>query len=345
MQQPIIFRPRFSGSILQSSDERIAHLQSSWLKLYPDAPRRPGIDFEDWVENAVRLDAAFKMAPERLALLHDNGRAYYPNGREVPAGSEVLFLGTWHNQDDEVSNRGVFSSYRYPEAFHGETALANRYMESRVFQDHAGRVLHLCGIREEPTDQVDLDLYECLAQMFREGHRQAFVKVSLPKYAISRFELTSDDPKAISQSLFDQDENFGWTAVHLGGRNNMFLVQEYVPMAYEYRVIVVNHHAVAGAGCVEVFTPLDNEAQWDPKMEFKRSSGMVEHQHAQAEAYMHYARGFTQAYQVERPSNGNYTLDLAVSNGRILAIELNPLQNYGLYAMDFEAILAAQLAH
>lgn len=343
MLRPIIFRPRFNGALLQSDDVRLAPLQASWLQALPQAAVRTDLDFEDWVETAVRLDVALKCATDRVAILQENGRAYFLNGEEVAAGSEALFLGAWNNQDDEAGGRGVFAAYPCPVAQRGETHLAQQYASSAVFQAHAGRALHLCGIREFSEDPVDLDLYDCLAQRYQTGHRKAFVKVNLPKYALFRIDIPSGDPRRIQDYIAREHDDFALSTLHLAGRNNQFLVQEQVPMACEYRVVVVNHKPVAGAGCVEAFTPLDNEATWDPKVERLRNSGHVERCPEVVEAYARYALEFAKAYQQERPGAANYTLDLALGPRGILVIELNPLKNYGLYAMDFEAILRAQL--
>lgn len=340
--KPIIFRPLFSAT-LESDDPRASHLIASWKRAFPDAEASPEIDFEDWVENAVRLDSALRLAPERLALVGKDGYARYLDGRDVTIGEVALFLGAWSNGDDAVRSGGVFARYPYSKDFRGDCVLAQNYVESEVFRVHAGRGFRLCGRREMPEDRVELDIFEALADAYRAGSREVLIKVNLPKYALFRFSIPSDNPVAIEQHLTDEHFDFGLALVHLAGRDKMFMVQDKVKMTYEYRVIVIDHEPVAGAGCVEAYTPLDNEATWDPKMEELRSSGDVEHRADLARNYQSFAKQFTQAYKAERPLSGNYTLDLAVGEEGILAIELNPLKNYGLYAMDFDAILSAQL--
>lgn len=340
---PILFQPRWGGAALASPDSRLQPLLTSWTTVIPNARRDPALDFEDWVEHATRLDAAYRLAPEQLALVGDDGVARFLNGTEVEEGAEVLFLGSWRNPDNERTSHGVFGRYRYQQSALGDGALANNYSESEVFRAHAGRAMALCGVREYPEDDVTLDLYDCLVQFAAAGRRELVVKVNRPKYALYRLSLPSDDMVAIQRAVGAQDE-LAWAMVHLAGLNNTFIVQERVPMAFEYRVIVVNHVPVAGAGCVEAFTPLDNEARWDPKVEQVRSSGQVEYRPDVAEAYAQYAAAFAKAYRDERPPAKHYTLDLAMSADGIVAIELNPLRNYGLYALDFDAVLQAHLA-
>lgn len=339
---PILFQPRWGGAALAASDSRLQPLLASWVAVLPDARHDPSLDFEDWVEHAARLDAAYRLAPQQLALVGNDGIARFLNGVEVEEGTEVLYLGSWRNPDNERTGHGVFSRYRYQQSALGDGNLANNYAESTVFRAHAGRTLALCGVREYPEDDVTLDLFDCLAQLAAAGHRELVVKVNLPKYALYRLSLPSDDMAAIKRAVMAQEE-LAWAMVHLAGRNNAFIVQERIPMAFEYRVIVVNHAPVAGAGCVEAFTPLDNEAQWDPKVEQVRSNGNVEHRPEVAAAYAKYAEAFAKAYRAERPQAKHYTLDLAMSENGIVAIELNPLRNYGLYALDFDAVLQAHL--
>ncbi|MEX3984210.1 hypothetical protein AB4Y45_35225 [Paraburkholderia sp. EG287A] len=317
-------------------------LLNSWRTAFPDMPLSTGPDFEDWVENAVRLDSALRLAPERLALVDHDGNARYLDGRAVPADQEVQFLGSWSNADNEHRRTGVFASYRYPALSLGDASLAHNYAQSEVFRANAGREIVLCGRREEADDPVDLDIFDVLSAAYARGARRMLIKVK-QKYAVFRFIIPSSNPREIEDKLTSENPDFGLALVHLAGRNKMFMVQDFIPMAYEYRVIVFDHEPVAGAGCVEAHTPLDNEAVWDPKVEEVRSSGEVEARPDLAARYAEFAREFVQDYNLERPSAGKYTLDLAISNGRVVVIELNPMRNYGLYAMDFDAVLRAQM--
>lgn len=340
--KPILFRPQFNVA-LETQDLRAARLLASWRTAFPDMPASTEPDFEDWVENAVRLDSALRLAPERLALVDREGNARFMDGRPVPADQEVHFLGSWGLGDSEHRKSGVFASYRYPANALGDGLLAHDYVHSQVFRANAGREILLCGRREEADDPVDLDIFDALAAAYARGARRMLIKVNLPKYAVFRFVIQSADPRDIEEQLTSENPDFGMALVHLAGRNNMFMVQDFIPMAYEYRVIVFDHEAVAGAGCVETYTPLDNDAVWDPKVEEVRGSGEIEVLHDLATRYATFAREFVQDYNLERPNAGNYTLDLAISEGGVVVIELNPLRNYGLYAMNFDAVLRAHL--
>ena len=340
--KPILFRPGFSVA-LETNDPRAASLLASWRAAFPDMPLSAEPDFEDWVENAARLEAAMRLAPERLGLVDMEGNARFLDGRPVPADQEVQFLGSWRLTDNEHRKSGVFANYRYPAIALGDELLARDYVHSQIFRRNAGRTVLLCGRREEPDDPVPLDIFDALGAAFLLGARRILIKVNLQKYAIFRFDIPSDDPREIEDKLTTENPDFGLALVHLAGRNNMFMVQDFIPMTYEYRVIVFDHEAVAGAGCVEAHTPLDNEAPWDPKVEEVRSNGEVEHRPDLAARYAEFAKAFVQEYKAERPNAGNYTLDLAISDGRVVVIELNPLRNYGLYAMNFDAVLRAQL--
>lgn len=344
---PIVFRARAAtraNSYPTHTDPRLQPLIAAWRTVFPDAQPVEGLDFEDWTENATRLAAALNQAPDRLAVLDDDCVARYLNGTPVVDGATILFLGTWHRQDEIRANGGVFARYRYPEAFRAEISLAERYAESATFLRHAGRSIDLCGYREEPEDRVALDFFECLVARGAAGTRNVFIKVNLPKYGITRLELPeSGDDDSMRKFIIDEHESLAWTMIHLAGQDRMLQVQDDIPMGFEYRVLVVNHQPAAGAGCVEAFTPLDNEATWDPKVEQRRNDKQVVHRTDLAERYRVFAQQFAAEYAAERPESGNYTLDLAISNDRIVVIELNPPQNYGLYAMDYPAVLRALL--
>jgi hypothetical protein len=340
--KPILFKPLFSAA-LDTADPRAASLVTSWTSTFPEMPVSAEPDFEDWVENATRLDAARRLAPNRLALVDREGTARFLDGSQVPVAEEVIFLGAWSDSDNEHRHSGVFKRYAYPEKLLGDALFAHAYAESQTFRINAGRAILLCGRREEPDDPVELDIFDALAARYREGVRKVFIKVNLQKYAVFSFGIPSDNPRDIEDRLTTENPDFALSLVHLAGRDRMFIVQDFVRMSYEYRVIVIDHEPVAGAGCVEAMTPLDNDGTWDPKMEKERSSGVVEYRADVAVRYEAFAREFVQDYNLERPRAGNYTLDLAICNGRVVVIELNPLRNYGLYAMDFDAVLRAQL--
>lgn len=341
---PVVFRPSLGGSVLQDSDPRLKSLRQSWLSAFPAAPVKTDLDFEDWVENAIRLDAAMQLAPDRVAICHGSeNRAVFLDGSEVPAGTEIVFLGGWLRGDDDAQSQGIFSRYPHHPSCRVVADGIHQYARSKTFLKHVGRHVVLCGVSDESPDVVRQDLFDCLAAMYQAGHREAFVKVNLPKYAIFRVKIESGNAAEIRSSVAANHIDLAWATVHLAGKDDMFLVQTAVEMRYEYRVIVAHHLPVAGAGCVEAMTPLDNKALWDPKMETYRNSDVVVSDQQLASRYKRFASEFAAQYWREFPLQGNYTLDLALIHDEIVVVELNPLQNYGLYAMDYKAVLEHQL--
>lgn len=348
-KRPLLFRPSPRDRYLpETLDPRLGPLVASWRQVFPNAVPDESLDFEDWTEHAARLHAGLKIAGERLAILDDKDRAWFLDGSPVPAGAEVLFMGSWMRRDEYApilgGARGIWDRYTVINCTPDDIALANGYASSETFVLHAGRQIALCGIRENSADRVDLDLYEHLSCLVKRGAQEVFIKVNRQKYMVTRIRLPkSPDQDAIKTALVQQDAGLAYATVHLEGQNNAFIVQDYVLINFEYRVIVVNHVPVAGAGCVENFTPLDNQHTWDAQVEKIRNCGKVEVVPELIERYRAFAEIFTREHRAERPACGNYTLDLGLKDGEVIVIELNARQNYGVYAMKFEAVLAAEL--
>lgn len=171
------------------------------------------------------------------------------------------------------------------------------------------------------------------------------LKEALSVWPHERAMLKFGSRKAMPVEEFDGTYN-GWCA------SDMFmltlhssadlLVQEYIPMEFEYRMFVTNGVVRTGAGNVEYHTPLDNpeRKQFFTQLERKRNSG--EELSDEAELVSRYVK-FGQAVADELATEGflDYTLDVAVNadTGEVVVIEMNSLTNSGLYACDPVRIL------
>ncbi|MDD3288247.1 MAG: hypothetical protein PHX43_04485 [Alphaproteobacteria bacterium] len=93
---------------------------------------------------------------------------------------------------------------------------------------------------------------------------------------------------------------------------------------------------------------MNNKQTWDTQVEVSRHNGRVVEYPALISEYRSFAKDFALKMKEEWPDCKNYVLDLAceaegLSFKNIRAIELNPFINYGLYAMNYGAILAAHI--
>ena len=110
-----------------------------------------------------------------------------------------------------------------------------------------------------------------------------------------------------------------------------YLVQEYSDINYETRFLFVAGQLVAGAGCVQKFTPLQNEKPFDDKLEVHRNEGDIVHAPEIVEQLKAFA---STVYQDVFDGKGEMAIDVAIINGAPGVIEVNGVDRIGLYAMD-----------
>jgi hypothetical protein len=135
-----------------------------------------------------------------------------------------------------------------------QARLAGAYYRYDAFLSRAGRRVALCGFGLE--DEKSVELGDVLAGWAVEGIRRAFLKSVRIKYAAFPVDLPEGFRKEDgAKAVFDE---LDYGAMGLEGSRESLIAQEFVPMEYEYRVFVVGKKVVTAAGCVEEFTPLDN---------------------------------------------------------------------------------------
>ncbi|MET4144175.1 ATP-grasp domain-containing protein [Arthrobacter sp. UYCo732] len=294
-------------------------------------------DYEDFWEQAVRLHAAIEaFGPGNIWLTvsqHEYGEARnLGTGERRPLG-ELAHLPRY----------GAQASQRHQSVDQPQALLADNYYEYEAFRARAGRRLAVCGFA--PTEEGATDLGDVLAGFAADGIRKAFLKANLNKYAAFPVDLpegfTRDDAGATMYDALD----FG--AMYLEGASRNLLAQEFVTMEYEYRVFVVGHCAVTAAGCIEEFTPLDNNGyRFDNKLRRNRAEASeVGVEPAIAGILTGFARNTIDALALEVPELTDYVIDVALgADGEPLVIELNPLLNSGLYASQPFRVTSAMAA-
>lgn len=205
-------------------------------------------------------------------------------------------------------------------------------MDTRTFARYSGRHTAICGIGV--ANQGKSDVVEELQKMKDAGKRAAFIKVRQEKYGVFKVNLSGD----VRDALFHSME---WAAVHLEERLGQLLLQDYVEMQYEYRIIVLNGFPVCGAGCIEFFTPLNNEEViFDCKLQARRGDDHpVVKDERIVQQYWLFALQFCREMGIERPELLNYSLDVCMIDGKPSVIELNAFQNLGLYAMNVKEMV------
>lgn len=324
-----IFRPRFNNHPASDNSNRFDDLLSAWKLIYPNSVESDDVDFEDWVENAIRFESAYKQYPDaNFFILKKNQGCSDLNGQSVDLPEEGIFLGLFLNQDPEC--RQYINE--------NEHKLVDNYCLTDTFKSFSGRQIHLCGVASENSP----NMLETIKNMAREGHQSVWIKINRPKYQIEHLKFNS--PESVEDAYYQS--NAGLASMHLEGYDNAFIVQEHIPMVYEYRMIVVGHAVVAGAGCIEEFTPLNNQATFDTKVrENRRNCSPVVEKPEIVEQFLKFATRYALSMQQENDQFSNYTLDLAINthNNNVITIECNSLANYGLYAMNYDAILKSHV--
>lgn len=288
----------------------------------PELTVTRGADREDWLEQAARLEAGMRLLDDPLLRVYGRGivdRDGKPVENPVIAGR--AYYG-------EVLNADV----RRPADYPLEAGNAHRYANSPMVR----RLMH----RETMLVPVNADEVERAVRSIASHGHGVVVKYVLREKTLPVVRLTPED--ALS---FDAGMWFEWEDVLFEDEPDGVLVQERVDMRREYRVFVIGGEPVCGAGCVEHCTPADNEATFDPKMEDRRNDGHVIHRPKTVEAYRRFATAAARLIADEGYIRGPYVMDLATANGEPCIIELNRMNNAGLYALDMDALLTAVNRH
>lgn len=296
-------------------------------------------DYEDFYEQAARLEAALQaFGPENVWLHLSSDRATAVNagtGERRPA-----------TELDHLDRYGVQASKRHQDVDMEQARLAGAYYLYQAFLDRAGRRIELCGLRA-PTPSKDLG--DVLAGYAAEGSTRAFVKTTQIKYAAFPVQLHPGyKPEEAAGAVFDALD-YGAMSLEYG-RDNL-IAQEFVPMEYEYRCFVVGNNIVTAAGCIEEFTPLDNQGyRFDNQLRRNRQERTpVKPEPAIAGFLTSFAREAVDALALEVPALTDYVIDVALGlGGKPLIVELNSLLNAGLYASQPELVtraMASSAAH
>jgi hypothetical protein len=290
-------------------------------------------DYEDFYEQAVRLEAALDaFGAENVWLIISTDRHTAVNagtGERLPTADVEHF-----------DRYGVQASRRHEDVDMEQARLAGAYHGYQAFLDRAGRRIDLCGLT--PSDRSARDLGGVLAGYAGDGIDRAFIKATQIKYAAFAADLPAGFQPVDAAALVYGALGYGAMSLEYG-RDNL-IAQEFVAMEYEYRCFVVGHNLVTAAGCIEEFTPLDNNGfRYDNQLRRNRQERTpVEPEAAIAGILTGFARDAVDALALEVPALRDYVIDVALGpDGKPLIVELNSLLNSGLYASRPELVARA----
>ena len=306
-----------------AAQARFDQLFALWTRHVPATDGDGAGDYEDFVEQAVRLEAAvdsFGADNVWLMISTEPGEAVNAGSGETRPVTDLQHLPLY----------GTQPSKRHADVDMEQARLAAAYYRYEAFLSRAGRRLAVCGFGLEGQGA---ELGDVLAGWSAEGTQQAFLK----SVQIKQFAFPVDLPEGFSPAdgsrLVYDALNYG--AMYFEGQQESIIAQEFVAMEYEYRVFVVGTTVVTAAGCIEEFTPLDNQGDaFDNQLRRQRQTKTtVVPQRPMAAFLLEFAHDAVTALAREVPGLTDYVIDVALGpDGKPLIVELNSLLNAGLYA-------------
>lgn len=296
-------------------------LQALWQRWHPNS--QPTGDREDWLEAVLRLDTLLNVHPREHVWVRTTTEHQAVNAATGEVCTDAGRLARM-KLVGPVANVGHLSqSYLSDPRLAGERVV-DSYWAEPVFLAHAGRpvIRTTCG----------------------EGQGFPATKDTINALAPGRVCVKDIDPKMsffTTTSPFDSHDFFSKVSMWSLDRPGALLVQPWVPLSAEYRIFVVGHKVVTGAGCIEHLTPVDALARpFDLRVERTRGASPVFEAPELVARYLQWAESYTAAWRQAHSTCGDYVVDVALKTDtdEVVAIEMNGLHNSGLYASDVRAL-------
>lgn len=284
----------------------------------------PAGDFEDFWEATARAAAAVRAAQcvgadfEPRAAMHQDGWT------EPDLGER---LGPVARGEEARHARDLLTSPPLVKSFGG------RWMSFAGYTDEPGEF-------EPEHDVVELVLARALA-----GVSRLVVKFTARKTGVFTLflspDMTRDD---IRDALIAGDR--GWHLIRLAGVRDSLLIQDWIPMWFEYRLFIVDGALVSGAGCVEEFTPYHRanpQVRFDDRVRASRGNGIAARESTRVVSMPDLVDRYMRVgHQLAKLHAGTVVVDLAqTTHDQIVIVEMNSLPNAGLYASNTDAVYAA----
>lgn len=283
-------------------------------------------DFEYFTEEAFRLHSAIHSFGASNTWLHHQwgekeGIALNAATGEERSAVEMMEHGAHIYGAQVMKDRHALLA--------GEKA--DDYSLLSAFRKNSGRYLEPGGFATDDGKS----LTDIFSRMHDRGITKAILKRRHRKNPLIIADLSGWGTKSSVHSALGEDDM--WSMIYDEGVQDAYLVQEFVPMRFEYRTFIIDHEPVTGAGCVEEFTPLDNQGDaFDARLREFRDDGegsLVRELPEFRDKLLAFVRDVSEEIRKESPDIGGYTLDTALdAQGNPLVIELNGHLNSGFYA-------------
>lgn len=323
---------------------RALELQSIWSAHIPEN-QDAEVDDELFYEQAARLEAVLELVgPAGTWMLASMAP---PTARNLATGEVQTF--------EELQGLRRVGGVYERERITTIPGMGN-YAQSAVVRAHAARTMECTG--------GDEDALAALERMRDSGISDALVKLTAGKHPLAPIDLSGNIRSQLLMQL-------GWDFERINPEAKAFIVQERALVEYEYRLFVVDGWVVTGAGNIAAHTPLDNlepvafsslvvrdrrmrlevidysDAKWGDDVlpgDEEPLPQYVESRTDLVSAFVAAGQAIVDEIAEEGMLQRDYSLDLALINGRIGIVELNEFSNSGLYASDPKRMIAAFLA-
>ena len=322
----VIPRPMPSWSEIASREKnglvsmRTRSVVRAWMEhVEPYVSPMGPADYEDWAEQAVRLESGLRILPEDtiIAIRVGKMRSYDRSGKMVKNTEDIMHR----------AQLGYITSPPTPDAFMEPYNEINQYANLNSVTSRLNRDWCLLPSNESTIRSK-------ITSMLAE-HDAIWLKDMIhPKILMV---------KITDQGFFNSDawEAIMWECVRSEGLDSVFLLQEDVDIRNETRFFIIDGRPVTGAGCIEANTPLQNDGSaYDHKTEDVRGSGDQYGSDIIESQLLPFVR--EAAKDVTNESGvPHYVMDVGLVNGNPGIIELNPIMNAGLYAVNMDALVTA----
>lgn len=318
------------------AEKRCPDLLAAWLRHAPSSRADAHADFEDWAEPAHVLASMERHG--RVVLLGAGPEVHYDGDRTplVPSNEgspKAIMWGRFLATDSSHFPLDVDLTWNAA----SQVRRVQDYPTSPVFLSRVGRAFHVC-------DMTDRSVSRAMVELREAGHARGFVKTR-DKGSTNEFDVPDRGERDLAMRL-NLDDPYMF-AMREGDRACLF-VQQAIRPTREYRLFVVGDRVVTGAGCIVQYTPCDNEGSaFDERVEIVRYEGEFVRDAGVVARYVDFARDYAREWAAEYGSDMGYALDLCIDadSDTIQIIEMNPLANVGLYAIDTDLLVDAMVGH
>lgn len=351
--------PPLSGvapTLREATQARYETMVARWASLFsiPSGDLERTADLEDWTENASRFLAAIDTGVPVHVLGRDSFKGVPPLdrsfGTEFDPTAPTAFVGSTQRWEplfapSLTGEPGPVNDIRWPVG--GSYGRGQHYWASPTLM----KALNRPAVVSTGNMDGERGFAAATRQVLAQGAEGVIAKIVFQgKYQNPEtLRLRREPDGSISDDAIWKAyyEAFEVNLMDCDGRENCFLVQARVPMAMEYRIVVVGGSPVAGAGVIPWLSPIFHDpasGAFDPLVSEAPKGSPLETRPDVVDRYRQAAWDLC----AELAANGeatfeNVTMDFAIDRSRdeVVLIETNPLDNFGLYAMGFDRVMEA----